>query len=122
VAAKTTIYPRDLDDEPIIAVSREPWPERHREIEDHFADFGIELQVVADAYSAPEALTYVEHKVGICLLAGTSVVLRPSIRVKPLSTRVLVRRSGVFVREDNRSPLLQKLIETMLLQAPASLP
>ena len=103
----------------MIAVSREPRPERHREIEDHFLGFGIDLEVVADAYSAPEALTYVEQRVGFCLLAGTSVVNRPGITVKPLSTRVLMRRSGVFIREENRSPLLQKLIETLLLQATA---
>ena len=120
LASRAFIYPRDLDGEPVIAVSREPWPERHREIEDHFSEFGIDLQVVADAYSAPEALTYVEQKVGICLLAGTSIVIRPGITVKPLSTRVLMRRSGVFIREDDRSPLLQKFIETLLLQAAAA--
>ena len=121
LASKAVIYPRDLDGEPMIAVSREPWPERHREIEDHFLGFGIDLEVVADAYSAPEALTYVEQRMGFCLLAGTSVANRPGITVKPLSTRVLMRRSGVFIREDNRSPLLQKLIETLLLQATARL-
>ena len=121
LASKAVIYPRDLDGEPMIAVSREPWPERHREIEDHFLGFGIDLEVVADAYSAPEALTYVEQRVGFCLLAGTSAVNRPGITVKPLSTRVLMRRSGVFIREDNRSPVLQKLIETLLLQATARL-
>src|SRR3984885_14087741 len=68
LASKAVIYPRDLDGEPMIAVSREPWPERHREIEDHFLGFGIDLEVVADAYSAPEALTYAEQRVGFCLL------------------------------------------------------
>ncbi len=116
LAAKPAIYPHDLDGEPIVAVSREPWPERHQEIEDHFSDFGIDLNIAADAYSAPEALTYVEQKVGICLLAGTSIVARPGIIARPLSTRVLMRRCGVFIREDNKSPLLQKLIEVALRQ------
>jgi DNA-binding transcriptional LysR family regulator len=116
LAVKPAIYPHDFDGEPMIAVSREPWPERHREIEDHFSDFGIDLHIVADAYSAPEALTYVEQKIGICLLAGTSVVVRPGITVRPLPTRVLMRRCGVFIREDNRSPVLQKLVEVALRQ------
>jgi DNA-binding transcriptional LysR family regulator len=78
LASKAVIYPRDLDGEPMIAASREPWPERHREVEDHFSDFGIGLEVVADAYSAPEALTYVEQKVGFYLLAGVSRLLAPA--------------------------------------------
>jgi DNA-binding transcriptional LysR family regulator len=116
LVVKPAIYPHDFDGEPMIAVSREPWPERHREIEDHFSDFGIDLHIVADAYSAPEALTYVEQKIGICLLAGTSVVVRPGITVRSLSTRILMRRCGVFIREDNRSPILQKLVEIALRQ------
>jgi DNA-binding transcriptional LysR family regulator len=117
LAVKSTISPQDFDGEPFIAVSREPWPERHREIEDHCAGFGVALDVVADAYSAQEALTHVEQGVGICLLPGTSVTGCRRIVVKPLSTHALMRRCGVFVREDNRSPLLQKLLEVSLLQA-----
>jgi len=117
LAVKSTVSPQDFDGEPFIAVSREPWPERHQEIENHCADFGVALHVVADAYSAPEAVAHVEQKTGICLLPVSSVVGRPGIVVKPLSTRVLMRRCGVFVREDNRSPLLQKLVEASLRQA-----
>ncbi len=97
-----------------------PWPERHREIEDHCADFGVVLHCSrGDAYSASEALAYVEHKTGICLLPASSVANWPGIAVKPLSTHVLARRCGVFIREDSRSPLLQKLIEASLQQANA---
>lgn len=115
LAAKPAISPQDLDGEAMIAVSREPWPERHGEIEDHFADFGVIPSIVADAYSAPEALLYVEQKVGICLVAASSIVGRPALTVRPLSTHVLIRRCGVFIREDNRSPLLQKFLEISLL-------
>ncbi len=111
LAVKPAISPSDLDGEPMIAVSRGPWPERHREIEEHFADFGVVPRIVVDAYSAPEAIAYVEQKVGICLLAGTSIAGRTGVIAKPLSTNVLRRRSGVFIREDNHSPLLQKLLE-----------
>lgn len=111
LAVKPAISPSDLDGEPMIAVSRGPWPERHQEIEEHFSDFGVIPHIVVDAYSAPEAIAYVEQKVGICLLAGTSIAGHIGVLAKPLSTNVLRRRSGVFIREDNHSPLLQKLLE-----------
>lgn len=114
LAARSVLSPHDFDGEPIIAVSREPWPERHQEIEDHFSGFGSTLRIVADAYSAPEALTYVDQKIGICLLPSTSIVCQPGVTTKPLSTHVLMRRYGVFIREDNRSPLLQKLLDISL--------
>lgn len=111
-AAKPAISPQDFDGEPFIAVSREPWPQRHQEIEDHCAGFGVGLRIVADAYSAPEALSYVEQKSGICLLPASSATGRPGVLTKTLSTHVLKRRCGVFIREGSHSsPLLQKLIE-----------
>lgn len=114
LASQFALSPPDFDGEPVIAVSREPWPARHQEIEDHFAGFGIALTIVADAYSAFEALAYVEQKVGICFLPGTSVVCESRVITKPFSTPALVRRCGVFIREDNRSPLLQKLLDESL--------
>ncbi len=117
LAVKPAVSPSDLDGEPMIAVSRDPWPERHQEIEEHLSDFGVVPRIVVDAYSAPEAIVYVEQKVGICLLAGTSIAGRTGVIAKPLSTNVLRRRSGVFIREDNHSPLLQKLLEISPLRS-----
>ncbi len=117
LAVKPAISPSDLDGEPMVAVSRGPWPERHHEIEDHFSDFGVVPRIVVDAYSAPEAIAYVEQKVGICLLAGTSIGGRTGVIAKPLTTNILRRKSGVFIREDNHSPLLQKLLEISLLRS-----
>lgn len=114
LATRSVLSPEDFDGEPVIAIAREPWPERHQEIEYHCADFGVVLNVVADAYSAPEALAYVEQKMGICLLPSSSIVCQPGVTTKPLSTRALLRRYAVFVREDNRSPLLQKLLDVSL--------
>lgn len=114
LAARPALAPHDFDGEPIIAVSREPWPERHQEIDDFFAGFGVTLRLACDAYSAPEALMYVDQKIGICFLPSTSFVCQPGITTKPLSTRGLMRRCGVFIREDNRSPLLQKLVDISL--------
>lgn len=105
------IAPQDLDGEPMIAIAREPWPERHREIEEHLAQFGARANVVADAYSAPEALGLVEHGVGLCLVPRSSVSTRYSGMLRPLATHVLKRRYGIFFREDNLSPLLHALAE-----------
>ena len=117
LAVKPAVSPSDLDGEPMIAVSRGPWPERHHEIEEHLYDFGVVPLIAVDAYSAPEAIAYVEQKVGVCLLAGTSIAGRTGVIAKPLSTNVLKRRSGVFIREDNHSPLLQKLLDIFLLRS-----
>jgi DNA-binding transcriptional LysR family regulator len=75
---------------------------------------------VAEAFAPPEALTLVAQKVGICFMAGSSIVQRSGIVVRPLSTRVLMRRSAVIVREDNRSPLVQKFIEIVLEKVKAA--
>lgn len=114
LASRTDLFPQDFDGEPIIAIAREPWPERHQEIEDHFAGFGVALRVAVDAYSASEALAYVDHKIGICLLPSSSIVCQPGVTTKSLSPRGPLRRCGVFIREDNRSPLLQKLLDISL--------
>ena len=114
LASKPALSPPDFDGEPIIAIAREPWPERHREIDDYFAGFGIALRVTVDAYSALEALAYVDQKIGICLLPSSSVVCQPGVATKPFSPRGPLRRCGVFIREDNRSPLLQKLLDASL--------
>jgi len=105
----------------MIAVAREPMPQFHREIEEHFSGFGIALKVVADAFAPAEALNHVVQKIGICLLASSSIVARQGIVVCSLSTHILMRRSGVFLREDSRSPLLQWLIDTALQQTKARL-
>ena len=46
LATKASIYPHDLDGEPMVSVSRELLPALHWEIEDHFAGFGIILRIV----------------------------------------------------------------------------
>lgn len=113
LAAKPSIRPQDIDGEPIIAVGREPLPAMHREMEEFFAGFGISLRIAADAFGPPEALTMVEHNMGICIL-GSSAVFKPSVVGKPLTPRKLLRRYGLFVREDNRHPILKVFVDRVL--------
>ena len=61
LTVKPWIRPQDLAGEAIIAVSREPLPEMHQELEEFFSGFGISLRIVADAFAPPEAVAMVEH-------------------------------------------------------------
>jgi LysR family transcriptional regulator, benzoate and cis,cis-muconate-responsive activator of ben and cat genes len=113
LAAKPSIRPQDIDGEPFIAVAREPLPAMHREIEEFFAGFGVSLRIAADAFGPPEAVTMVEHNMGICIL-GASAVFKPSVVGKPLTPRKLFRRCGLFFREDNRHPTLKVFVDRVL--------
>jgi len=114
LAAKHVIDPRDFNHEPFIAVSREQLPLLHEEIDDYFQGFGIHLNIVADAFDSPEAIAYVEQKMGVCLLASSSIHLRPGIVTKPLTHRILTRKSGMFIRADNRNELLHEFTDLIL--------
>lgn len=112
LAVKPLIHPQDLDGEPIIATSRDAFPVLHQQIDDFFQNFGITLQIVADAFGPSEAISMVEQNMGICLLAQSSA--RSTVVTKPLFPRTLTRRCGLFVRGDNRQPELAAFIELLL--------
>lgn len=113
LATKAEIRPMDLIDERFIAVARGPLPHLHQEIDDFIQSFGFALNVVADAFAPPEAQTMVEQRMGICIV-GASAVTHPALIGKPLINRLLKRRSGIFVREDNRHPTLAAFVEMVL--------
>lgn len=114
LSTRHVITPEDLRDEAFIAVSRESKPELHQEISEYFESLGITLKVVADAFGPPEALDDVELRLGISILAPSSVPARRGIVTKPLSTRLLRRRSGIFIRQDNDHPLVRKCVDLFL--------
>lgn len=111
ISAKHTIYPDDLRGLFFIAIGRRQMPSFQEEVENFYSGFGVHLNVVADAFAPPEALAYVEQKIGICLLAQSSAISRPGIAIKPLSHRVLTWKSGMFQREDNHHELIQEFGE-----------
>jgi DNA-binding transcriptional LysR family regulator len=113
LASRSAIRPQDIDGEPVIAVAREPIPWLHREIEEFFAGFGVSLQIVIDAFGPPEALVMAEHKMGICMV-GASAISRSSVIGKPLTPQKLVRKCGLFVREDIRHPTLKAYVDKVL--------
>jgi DNA-binding transcriptional LysR family regulator len=108
MSAKHTIYPEDLRGQALIAIGRRQMPSFQEEIDNFYSGFGVHLNVVADAFAPPEALAYVEQRIGICLLAQSSAIARPGIAIKPLSHRVLTWKSGMFQREDNHHELIRE--------------
>ncbi len=112
LAVRPMIRPQDLEGEPIIAASRDTFPILHQQIDEFFEDFGIKLNVVADAYGPHEAITMVEQRVGLCMVAVSNA--KPSVVSKPLLPQTLKRRCGLFVREDNRHPALKQFVDLVL--------
>ena len=112
LAVKPHIQPKDLEGQPIVAASRETFPILHRQIDEFFEDFGIRLNVVADAYGPHEAITMVEQKVGLCLVAACNAP--SSVVSKPLLPQTLKRTCGLFVRDDNRHPALKGFVDLIL--------
>jgi DNA-binding transcriptional LysR family regulator len=110
LATKVEIRPEDLEGQQVIAVARETIPALHEEIAEFFSGFGLELNVVADAYTPSEALCLVEQQIGVCFLARSSAVLGRNVVTKPLFTNVLTRKCGIFYREENAHPMIQRFV------------
>ena len=72
LAAKQSIEPADLENEPMVAVARKPLPERHKEIVEFFESEGVFLKFVRDAYLPREALWLVSRGAGITLMTRSS--------------------------------------------------
>jgi DNA-binding transcriptional LysR family regulator len=117
LAKRPVIQPEDVEGEPIIAVGRQTLPALHEEVKEHFIELGIDLKVTTEVLSPAEALACVAHRIGVCFLSATSAVARPGVVVRPMSSRLLTRKSGIFVREDNRAPLIQKLVDEVIQRA-----
>jgi LysR family cyn operon transcriptional activator len=120
LAVHPSIRPIELMDQPLVAIGRATLPWLHQEIEEYLAGFGISPQVVADAFGPPEAVIMAEQRIGICLLAP-SAVSRPGAVTRPLEPRILMRKSGLFIREDNRHPAVKALVEKALETIPGKL-
>ena len=111
LSTRHTIHPQDLDGQPWIAVARTAMPAFHAEIEGFFLGFGVQLHVVADAFGPQEALAYVEQKMGICLLAASSAILKPGVTTRPFSSRALTRKCGYFLRGDSDHDLVREFCD-----------
>jgi DNA-binding transcriptional LysR family regulator len=111
LATRSTLQLEDLEQEPIVSVSRKGLPGRHQEIVTHFESLGIPLKFVADAYSVREALWLVTQGVGVSLMTRFSASsYRHEVVVRPLSDRLLIVKSGIFTRRDQDHKLLRDFV------------
>lgn len=123
LAAKPTIQPEDLENEPLVSIARKGLSGRHQEIVSHFESHGVRLNFATDAYSPEEAVWLVTQGVGISLMTKFSAtVSRYKVVVRPLSDRLLTVKSGVFTRRDQNQKVVQDFVnlawaETTALRA-----
>jgi LysR family transcriptional regulator, benzoate and cis,cis-muconate-responsive activator of ben and cat genes len=120
LAAKSTVQPEDLENEPVVSVARKELPGRHQEIVNHFESHGVPLNFVADTYSPEEAVWLVTQGVGISLMTKFSAsVCRYNVAVRPLSDRLLTVKSGIFTRRDDNQKLVQDFINLVWAETAA---
>ncbi len=110
---QSSIDPRDLEEEAIIAVSRYSFPAAHEEIGSFFGDLGIALKIRHDAFGPPEALTLVQQGQGVCMV-GSSSIGAHNVVARPLSPNVLTRRSGLFMRQDSANANALLFVDLLL--------
>ncbi len=112
LATRATIRPEDLENEPVVSVSRKGLPGRHQEIVTHFESLGVPLKFVADAYSVKEALWLVTQGTGVSLMTKFSATAyRHDVVVRPLSDRLLTVKSGIFTRRDHDQKLVHNFVD-----------
>jgi len=112
LATRSMIRPEELENEPVISVSRKGLPGRHQEIVTHFESLGVSLKFVADAYSAREALWLVTQGIGVSLTTRFSASsYRYDVVIRPLSDRLLTVKSGVFTRRDHVQKLVSDFVD-----------
>lgn len=99
-----SISPQDLDREPLIVISEHALPEVYKEIKAYLEVLGIELNIVAQPFSFHEAIHMAAEGRGIAMVSsGWSHLTRDGIAFRPLADKLLTIKSGVFVRRDSRT-------------------
>jgi DNA-binding transcriptional LysR family regulator len=100
----SSISPQDLDREPLIGISEHALPEVHKEIAAYFEVLGIDLNVIARPFTFYEAIHMAAAGRGIAMVSsGWSHMTKSGVAFRPLADRLLTMKSGIFVRRDNRS-------------------
>ncbi len=102
-----SIAPQDLEKEPLIAVSEHALPEVHKEIAAYFEVLRIDLNVVAQPFTFHEAIHMALGGKGIAMVSsGWSQLTKKGIAFRPLADKLLTMKTGVFVRRDNRTTIV----------------
>jgi DNA-binding transcriptional LysR family regulator len=109
-----SIAPQDLEKEPLIAVSEHALPEVSKEIASYFSVLRIDLNVIAQPFSFHEAIHMVIEGKGIAMVSsGWSQLTKKGIAFRPLADKLLTMKTGVFVRRDNRTPVVNDFLNLL---------
>jgi DNA-binding transcriptional LysR family regulator len=114
LAAKHSIPPESLEGLAMIAIARRALPLRFEEIEEHFGSLGIKLRFVEECLSSTEALASVARGIGVCFFPTSRARSGDGVVTRPLKDRLLMYRSGVFVRQDNEDEAIGDLLQLVL--------
>ncbi|HVB55481.1 MAG TPA: LysR family transcriptional regulator [Candidatus Acidoferrales bacterium] len=102
-----SIAPQDLEREPLIAISEHALPEVHKEILAYFEVLRIDLNVIAQPFTFYEAIHMALGGKGIAMVSnGWSHLTKEGIIFRPLADRLLTMKTGIFVRRDNRTAIV----------------
>ena len=120
LATRSTIRPEELENEPVVSVSRKGLPGRHQEIVTHFESLGVSLKFVADAYSIREVLWLVTQGIGVSLMTRFSAsAYRHDVVVRPFADRLLTVKSGIFTRRDHDQKLVYDFVDLVWTETAA---
>jgi DNA-binding transcriptional LysR family regulator len=108
------IAPQDLEKEPLIAISELALPEVYKEIAGYFSVLQIDLNVIAQPFTPYEAIHMVIDGKGIAMVSsGWSHLTKKGIAFRPLADKLLTMKAGVFVRRDNRTPIVNDFLNIL---------
>ncbi len=108
------IAPQDLEREPLIAVSEHALPEVYKEIVSYFEVLRIDLNVIAQPFTSYEAIHMVIGGKGIAMVSsGWSQLTKKGIAFRPLADKLLTMKTGVFVRRDSRTPIVNDFLNIL---------
>lgn len=102
-----SIAPQDLDREPLITMSEHALPEVYKEIVAYFEVLRIDMNVIAQPFTFYEAIHLALAGKGIAMVSsGWSHLTKEGVAFRPLADRLLTMKTGVFVRRDNRTEVV----------------
>lgn len=114
LASFPEIAPQDLEKEPLIAFSEDALPEVRREIMEYFSMLHIDLNVIAQPFTFHEAIHMALGGKGIAMVTrGWSQLTKKGMVFRPLADQLLTIKAGVFVRRDNRTPIVNDFLNLL---------
>ena len=109
-----SIAPQDLEKEPIITISEHALPAVYKEIVAYFEVLRIDLNVIAQPFTFYEAIHMAIGGKGIAMVSsGWSQLSKKGIAFRPLADKLLTMKTGIFIRRDNRSAIVNDFMNIL---------